>query len=109
MDLFSRDDLDRIPWPDTADGDYARRVLAPLMRQGTRAYIANADAEVRVLVAGPLVLPLVVVEGPSRLPHPSYVVSPTSHYVDYAKREVELELHDRPWLRRLFPPLIECF
>src|SRR3954469_838060 len=109
MDIFSRDDLDRIPWPDTADGDYARRVLAPLMRHGTRTYIANVEAEVRVLVACPLVLPLVVVEGPSRLSHPSYVVSPTGHYVDYAKREVELELHDRPLLARLTPLLLECF
>ena len=109
MHLFSRDDLDRIPWPDTADGDYALRVLVPLMRQGTSKYIANVEVEVRVLVAGQLVLPLVIVEGPSRLSHPSYVVSPTSHYVDYAKREVELELHDRPLLGRLFPLLLECF
>jgi hypothetical protein len=109
MRLFARDDLDRIPWPDTADGAYARRVLAPLMRQGTAAYIANVEAEVRVLVAGQLVLPVAIVEGPSPLPHPSYVVSPTSHYVDYGKREVELELHNRPLLRRLFPLVLECF
>src|SRR4051812_31967332 len=100
MRLFSRDDLDRIAWPHTADGDYARRVLSPLARLGTTRFIANVDAEVRVLVAGDVVLPVAVVEGPSRLPHRSYVVSPTTHYVDYAKREVELELHDRPVLRR---------
>jgi hypothetical protein len=79
------------------------------MHQGTPRYIANIDVEVRVLVAGEVVLPVAVVDGPSSLPHPSYVVSPTTHYVDYAKREVELELHDRPVLRRLFPPFLECF
>jgi hypothetical protein len=109
MHLFARDELDRVPWPADADGDYARRVLTPLVREGASKYIANVNAEVRVLVAGPLVLPVAVVDGPSQMSHPSYVVSPTSHYVDYAKREVELELHDRPLLRRVIPPLLECF
>ena len=109
MQLYSLDELDRIPWPDTEDGNYPRRVLVPFMRQGTSTYIANVDAEVRVLVAGQLVLPVVIVDGPSGLSHPSYVVSPTSHYVDYAKREVELELQDSPLLRRLIPLVLECF
>jgi hypothetical protein len=109
MRLYSREELDRVPWPDTPDGDYARRVLSAFMRDGATRYVANAEAEVRVLVAGEVVLPVAVVEGLSRLANPSYVVSPTTHYVDYAKREVELELHDRSVLRRLFPPLLECF
>jgi hypothetical protein len=109
MHLFTRADIDRIPWPANAEGDRARRVLIPLMREGTRSYIANVEAEVRVLVADDIVLPVAIVDGPSALPHPSYVVSPTSQYVDYAKREVELELHDRPLLRRLAPPLLDIF
>src|SRR5262249_6239197 len=109
MRLYSRDDLDSVPWPDTPDGDYARRVLSAFVRDGTARYVANVEAEVRVLVAGELVLPVAVVEGPSRLNNPSYVVSPTTHYVEYAKREVELELHDRPVLRGLLPPLLGCF
>src|SRR5947208_1895531 len=107
MRLYSRDELDRIPWPDSADGDYARRVLRPLVRHGTARYIANVDVGVRVLVADDVALPVAVVEGPPRVPHTSYVASATTHYVDYAKREVELELHDRPVLRRVIPPLLD--
>lgn len=109
MQLFSRDDIDRIPWPDNTEGDRARRILVPLMREGTRAYIANVECAVAVVVSDEVVLPLAIVDGPSALAHPSYVVSPTSHYVDYARREVELELHAHPFLRRFFPPILEAF
>src|SRR5687767_6879373 len=109
LDLFTRDHLDRIPWPATADGDYARRVLTPFLRHGTRQFVANVEAELRVLLVEGAALPVVVVNGPVKLDHPSYVASPTAHYIDYAKREVELELHDRPLLRRLAPWLLELF
>jgi hypothetical protein len=107
MLLYSRETLDQVPWPTTVDGDYARRVLTPLVRDGTRRYIANVEAEVQVLLIAEVVMPVVVVNSPSPLPLASYVCSPTTHYIDYAKREVEIELHDRPLLRRLTPPLLE--
>jgi hypothetical protein len=106
--LFDRSTLHRVPWPDTPDGHYARRVLAPMVEHGAARYIANVHAEVRVLAAGGAVLPLVLAD-PERAGRDSYVVSPTNHYVDYAQREVELELGGSPVLRRAFPPLIEAF
>lgn len=108
VSLFSPAQYNQIPWPATADGDYARRVLVPLLRDGPLAYIDNADVELRLALSGDVVLPLT----PGN-PHPravnSYVCSPMTHYVDYAQREVELELSDRPLLRRLFPALLERF
>lgn len=108
VSLFSPAQYHHIPWPATADGDYARRTLGPLLRDGPPAYIDNADIELRLAWSGDVVLPLT----PGN-PHPrainSYVCSPTTHYVDYAQREVELELSDRPLLRRLFPALLESF
>src|SRR5262249_36098410 len=68
--------------------------------------IANVAAEVRLLLAGGAVLPLVLVDTPPACPN-AYVCSPTTHYVDYARREVELELAGQPLLRQLLPPLIE--
>ncbi|MBV9791835.1 MAG: GNAT family N-acetyltransferase, partial [Chloroflexi bacterium] len=35
--------------------------------------------------------------------------SPTTHYIDYAKREVELELHEQRLLRTIVPPLLDAF
>ena len=106
--LYDHETIDRVPWPETPDGDYARRVLAPMVAHGPEAFIENVHAEVRVLAAGGHALPLVLAD-PARAGTDSYVVSPTNHYVDYGKREVELELGGSPLLRRVLPPLLEGF
>lgn len=108
MRIYDRAALAEVPWPATSDGDYARRVLHPLIEHGPQQFIDNVRAEVRVLVIGDTALPLVINE-PQPAQTNSYVCSPTTHYIDYAKREVELELHDRPLLRRLIPPLLDSF
>lgn len=104
--LYDRETIDQVPWPTTPDGDYARRVLEPLVRHGPQRYIDNVDAEVLVLTAGAIVLPVVV---PRPAIRNSYVCSPTTHYIDYAKREVELELHDQRLLRAVVPVLLHAF
>lgn len=106
--LYDRTDVDRLPWPDTPDGEYARRVLGALVRDGVERYIANVHAEVRALVVDGAVLPLVLADA-SRGGTDSYVASLTNHYVDYARREVELELGGSRALSALLPPLIEGF
>ena len=108
LTLYDRTTLAAIPWPATPDGDYARRVLEPLVREGTLPFIANVDAEVRVLVVGDVVVP-VVINAPRPTLVNSYVTSPTTHYIRYAKREVEIELHAQTWLRRLVPPLLDAW
>src|SRR5215213_4777738 len=104
--IYDRHSIDQAPWPATPEGAYARSLLGPLIRQGPQRLIANADAEVRVLVAGDLVLPLVLGNLAPAVKN-SYVCSPTTHYIEYAKREVEIELHDQPFARALVPPLLD--
>src|SRR5690242_5959839 len=104
--IYDRHSIDDVPWPATSEGAYARSLLGQLIRQGPRLLIANADAEVRVLVVGDLVLPLVL-GNPAPVVKNSYVCSPTTHYIDYAKREIEIELHDQPFARALAPPLLD--
>lgn len=106
--LYGRAEVGSVPWPDTPDGDYARRVLGRLVAEGPERYIANVHAEVRALAVDGAVLPLVLAD-PERAGTDSYVASPTNHYVDYACREVELELGNSRVLVALLPPLIEGF
>ncbi len=95
-------------FPATPDGDYARRVLLPLMQQGTRAFIANVQAAVEIVVMGDTVLPLIVADAVRRRHSgQAYVCSMLTHYIDYAQREVELELARQPTLRRTAPLLLE--
>ena len=49
-----------VPWPDNADGDYARSFLTPLLREGTQHFVANATARLGVIIAGARVLPFTV-------------------------------------------------
>lgn len=94
--------------PHTPDGDYARRVLLPMMVQGPQAFVANVRAQVQIVCVGELVLPLMVVAAPRTCRSgQAYVTSMLTHYVDYAQREVELELQQQPHLRQIAPHLLE--
>lgn len=92
-------------WPSTEDGRYARRVLVPMMTEGVRPFIDNVRAEQQAAIVDGAVLPLTIPAPRGREPE-SYVASPTTQYVDYARREVELEIRGRRWLRLLSVPII---
>lgn len=102
MHLCGSDDLATLAWP---PADRGRPMLEALVREGPAPFLRNVRAHVQALAAGGAVLPLVRIDHPPAQPN-AYVCSPTTHYVAYAQREVELELGDRPVLRRLFPPLL---
>lgn len=92
--LYDREELERIDWPDTEDGRYARAYLVPLMREGTETFIRNARTALYVARIDDGVLPVTVNEEEYEN---SYVCSPYTHYIRYAKQELR-------WLRR---PLLE--
>lgn len=79
------EDLATVPWPDTPDGDYARRYVTPLMRDGATAHVANAPTRVAVARVDEHLLPVTINDGAER---GCYVVSPYNHYVDYAREEL---------------------
>ncbi len=102
ISIYTRQTIDRLPWPDTPNGDYARRLLGPLVCQGPRHLIANVDAEVQALLINNTVLPVVLGNTAPKVKN-AYVCSPTTHYIDYAIREVEIELHNQRLARSVFP------
>jgi hypothetical protein len=104
MQIYTRETLDALPHTAT---DQGWPMLAALVREGPRPFVDNVDAEVRALMADDAVLPLLIVDGECASPN-AYVCSPTTHYIDYARREVELELAGRPLLRSLLPPVLEA-
>lgn len=91
MHIYTRETIAAAPWP---PGDSGRPILSALVREGPRPFVANVSADVAALAAGGAVMPLVRVDAAPASPN-AYVCSPTTHYVDYARREVELELHAR--------------
>ncbi|RAV19308.1 GNAT family N-acetyltransferase [Paenibacillus contaminans] len=100
--LYDAHTIDRLPWPDTEDGEYARRYLEPLVKQGTDVFIANVLTSFRVLLVDDIVLPVTVNE---REYGNAYVCSPYTHYVTYAKQE--LVMLNSPLLERVLKPVLD--
>lgn len=109
VQFFGAADVEHIPWPDTVDGDEARRWLTPLLRDGPTRYIRNADTNVYVLrVDNKVMLPVTAGEFN---PANSYVVSPYTHYITYGQEEF-VNLKNPPaeaLLRLLFKPIAAWF
>lgn len=86
VELFTRDTIAALPWPDTVDGRYARAYLGPLVERGPEVFVDNLTTTYGVLlVDGQVVLPFSVND---REYANSYVCSPYTHYVTYAKEEL---------------------
>ena len=100
--LYDAASADRIPWPDTVEGRRAKAYLLPMLRNGTARYVANARTRLIVAVVdGATLLPCTVNEAEY---DNSYVCSPYSHYVRYAKEE--LKFLRMPLLERLLSALL---
>jgi hypothetical protein len=104
--IYDNRTIDRLPWPATEDGEYARRLLEPLVTYGARRLIDNVDAEVRALTVGDTILPLVLSNTAPSIRN-AYVCSPTTHYIDYAIRELAIEFPDWPRARALAGPMLD--
>ncbi len=83
--LYDQSNINQLPWPKTGDGDYALRYLFPMVTRGASSFIDNADTEFQVLAIDDLILPVSITD---RQYKNSYVCSPYTHYVTYAKAEL---------------------
>ncbi|QUL58182.1 GNAT family N-acetyltransferase [Paenibacillus tritici] len=84
---YDSDSVARLDWPDTEYGQYAREYLTPLMERGAQPFIANVSTTVKVLTVDGLPVPITVNETDYTN---SYVCSPYTHYVSYAREELAL-------------------
>jgi len=83
--LFDPTSIREIHWPSTEDGDYARRYIASLLEQRVDRLIPNVNTSLHVLQVGDAVLPVTVND---KEYGNSYVCSPYTHYVSYAREEL---------------------
>lgn len=79
-ELFTRENIHTLHFPQTDDGDYARRYLIPLMDDPQR-YIRNVfNTQLMAVKVGETIIPITVTDFHSQN---TYTVSPYSHYVSY--------------------------
>ncbi|RAW15304.1 GNAT family N-acetyltransferase [Paenibacillus taichungensis] len=85
--FYDRNSVEDMDWPNTEDGRYARAYLEPMMLQGTQGFMVNVSTTLLIARIDDLVLPLTVNDTEYEN---SYVCSPYTHYVRYAKQELML-------------------
>lgn len=99
--LHNGSTLHEIDWSTKQDGYYIRDYLTPILKNEAKYFIQNVHTKTYVLEADHLVLPLTVND---KEYDNSYVCSPYTHYISYAKEELwELK---NPLLEKLLLPLI---
>lgn len=101
--FYNRENSARIAWPQTPDGDYARRYLRPFLSHGPQHYIRNVyNTKLLLAQVDETILPLTVTDF-----HPdnSYVCSPYSHYISYGGYE-EVHRLDNPLAETLIQAVL---
>lgn len=92
--LYTRENIHTIEWPSTADGDYARCYLLPLMMADPQKYIKNVyNTHLMLAKVDNVIIPITISDF-----HPdnTYTVSPYSHYVSYGGFEEVKHLNNPP-------------
>src|SRR5699024_2704102 len=101
--LYDEHNIDELTFPQTPDGQYAKNFLVPLIKDGTKAYIRNIDTKLYVLKIDDVVFPVSVNDKEYKN---SYVCSPYTHYIQYAKDE--LYLIKSKFFRSILTFLLNC-
>lgn len=97
VEWFDASTIRTYRWPDTEYGRYARRFLLPILEEGAEAYVRNVRTRLLLFSVDGTPVPVTVNDGEY---DNSYVCSPYTHYVSYAKEELVL-LRNRALIRGL--------
>jgi hypothetical protein len=101
--LYTRENIHALSFPQTEDGEYARRVLVPLMTDDLQKYFRNIyNTTLMAYQIGETIIPATVTDFH---PQNTYTVSPYSHYVSYGGLE-EVKHLNKPVLEALIKALM---
>ncbi|MBT2291132.1 GNAT family N-acetyltransferase [Paenibacillus albidus] len=84
---YDRHNIGELDWPDTEYGCYAKRYFLPFMEQTAEHFIGNVRTRIEVVTIDGLPVPITINEEEYGN---SYVSSPYTHYVSYAREELAL-------------------
>lgn len=99
--FYDKHNIDELDVVDVNDNINIKNYIVPIIKNGLLHYIDNADAEMSLLVVNDYLFPIVTSNLKPKVKINSYICSPTTHYLDYAKDEVDLELKDKTILKNL--------
>lgn len=85
ISLYDTNNIDTLPWPESEVAILLKKYIVPLIKEGTSSFIKNVKTQLFALKVDDLVLPITVND--CELEN-SYVCSPYTHYITYAKEEL---------------------
>jgi len=62
IQIFDAENIETLKWPETEEGELARRYLFPLIREGTESFISNAKTRLYIMTVDDFVIPITVNE-----------------------------------------------
>ena len=86
-ELFDRERIDEVVWPESEEGRFARKFYVPLIKNGIENYIDNIRAEISLLQIDHYLFPIITAE---KNYTNSFICSPYGQYIEYAKHSVGL-------------------
>jgi hypothetical protein len=101
--LYTKENIHTLTFPQTEDGDYARRYLLPMVMDGVEEYICNAhNTQLMLAKVDDVIIPITLSDF-----HPdnTYTVSPYSHYISYGGYE-EVKHLNNPFIEILIKLLL---
>jgi len=99
MQHFDKTNIHTLIFPNTFNGQYAKKLLLPLIQKGTLQFFDNVDCEIELLKMENELIPISITAPKAKVKN-SYVCSPITHYVDYGFREIDIEFSDKPLLNK---------
>lgn len=103
MLLYDKSSIDRLLWPNTNEGRYAKNYLSPLIKNDAKSFIDNVETALLALQDKNLILPITVND---KEYSNSYVCSPYSQYISYGLDEIDIL--DTSHLRILIKAALIC-
>lgn len=85
--LFDAETIDQLQEPQDENSRYVKRFFTPFIKDGSLKYIENIRTQVAILQVEDVLVPLTINNEETGN---AYVVSPYTHYVDYAREELVL-------------------
>ncbi|MEK7434299.1 MAG: hypothetical protein AABZ74_14300 [Cyanobacteriota bacterium] len=108
IEIYDKNNIDDLKIVDKYDNLVIKQYSLPLIKNGLLNHLDNIDAEMQLLCVEENVFPIVISNLKPKVKN-SYVCSATTHYLDYAKDEINMELADQKMLKTFSGYAIDFF
>lgn len=85
--VYTADNIHTLIWGDSPYEQYARSYILPMMKQSTDVWIGNVETTMIVITVDGIPLPVTINDAQYSN---SYTCSPYTHYISYAREELEI-------------------